>query len=322
MRLDGIGDALACAPLVAALRDAGHDVGAVLEERSAEAFAPGAFSGVHRLERIPWPRHGSSPASRRAALRELRRARYDIALVASEELEAYRVARAARIRRRVGFVNGWEKPLKTLRVRSLLTRALLRPASARRAREHEVETLFRLGAGLHGEPGPTRTLARLRPLVAGEPLSRHGMVALQAGSKFAGDGLDRTAFVAIARSLVARGRTVVILGDDARFARSVADGAGVPCELGLELPRWKALLAGARAVVTADGGAAHVAGMCGVPCVDLFAAVPSAANDVVRWRPWASPARALVVGIAARGPDELAALVARECDAVLAEASS
>ena len=52
VRVDGIGDALMLVPLVAALRDAGHELGAVLSTRNRDAFAPGTFARVHALERI------------------------------------------------------------------------------------------------------------------------------------------------------------------------------------------------------------------------------------------------------------------------------
>ena len=176
VRSDGIGDALVLAPLVAALRDAGHTLGAVLSTRNAEAFAPGVFAAVHVLERIPWPRHGSTPQSYAQALAEARAQRYDVALIASEEPEAYTFPRAANIPQRIGFANGFEKPLKSAWVLAQVTRALTRPASAQRAQEHEVETLFRLGKNLHAEPHPTRDAARLRPLVVAATAAHGGVV--------------------------------------------------------------------------------------------------------------------------------------------------
>ncbi len=150
VRGDGIGDALMLAPLVAALRDAGHALGAVLSTRNAQVYAQDVLERVHVLERIPWPRHGSTRESFAQALAGARDARYDVALIASEEPEAYKFARETGVLRRVGFTNGWEKPFKGLWTRGQLTRALRRPASAGRVREHEVETLFApLGAGLH-----------------------------------------------------------------------------------------------------------------------------------------------------------------------------
>ena len=64
-------------------------------------------------------------------------------------------------------------------------------------------------------------------------------------------------------------------------------------------PALAARIARARfdaAVVTPDSGAAHLAGMAGVPCVDLFEPSPHVAYDVLRWRPWAAPCRTLVLG--------------------------
>src|ERR1700740_2938076 len=122
VRLDGIGDAAVCTPLVAALRSAGHDVGVALTTRNAGLFAPSAILAEHVLERIPWPAHGSTPESTARARAEIAAQRYDVALIASEEPEA--VDLAAPIPRRVGFATGWTRPLKTLWVRLRTTRVV------------------------------------------------------------------------------------------------------------------------------------------------------------------------------------------------------
>ncbi len=301
VRADGVGDALACTPLVAALRAAGHTLGAVLSTRNRAAFAARTFERVHVLERIPWPRHGSTSSSRCTALDEARAERYDVALVASEELEAYELARDSRIARRVGFINGWEKPLKTLRVRPLLTRALVRAASARRAREHEAQTLFGLGSMLHGECEPSRDPARLRLLLLdGEPSST-GRVALQTSTKFASLGLDAPAFADIARSLAER-FALDVLGDDPVLVERVAAASGARALRDLDMQRWKEAIVASRALVTPDSGAAHVAGFTGTPCVDLFPAHATTVADVLRWRPWASPSRVRVFAADTRTP--------------------
>ncbi len=317
VRGDGIGDALACAPLVAALRGAGHTVGALFSTGNRHAFAERAFERVHVLERIPWPRHGSTKPSRRAALAELREERYDVALIASEEIEAYAFALKARIGRRIGFINGWHKPLKTLQVRPLLTRALVRTANASAVSEHEVETLFRLGAGLHGEAEPTRDLLRLRPLVLDARVCAHGAVALQVSRKFMERGLDEAAYVALARELRRRGWLPLVIGDDAALAHRIGDAARTPVATGLDARTWKERLAGASAIVTADSGASHVAGLVGVPCVDLFDAHRATARDIARWRPWASPFRARVLDVT-RSPESLARDVADDVSALVA----
>ena len=131
VRCDGIGDALVCAPLVAALRDAGHELGIVLGVGNRDVFAKRTFARVHVLERIPWPEHGSTPKSRTKALADVRAIGYDVALIASEEVEAYAFAKDAKIPRRIGFINGWEKPFKTVQVKMMLTQSILRPATER-----------------------------------------------------------------------------------------------------------------------------------------------------------------------------------------------
>lgn len=310
VRGDGIGDALVLAPLIAALRDAGHALDIVLSTRSRGVYAHGVFGRVHCLDRIPWPAHGSTAASYERTLREGRAANYEIALVASEEPEAYRLARELGAARRIGFTTGWSKPLKTLWAHAELTRALARPASAADVREHEVRTLFRLGAGLHAETEPTREIARLRPLVLDDVTDAYARaIVVQLSPKFHGRGLDARAYGLLLYGLARRYEDVcaVFLAEDALFAeevrteavRAAGGGASRPDEIAFEAPenveRWKATLGGAQAIVTPDSGAAHVAGMCGVPCVDLFPRTPHAERDRVRWAPWAGPSRTVVL---------------------------
>lgn len=263
--------------------------------RNREAFAPGAFAHVHAVERIPWPNHGVAPESHAEALSEVLALAYDVALIASEEPDAYTFAREARIPRRVGFVNGWEKLLKTLRVRPLLTSAIVRPASAARAREHEVETLFRLGEGLHRETAPTRELARLRPLLLEREPDRHGRIVVQLNAKFARAGLDAAAFAAIARELERREEPAIATGDDDVFGSACTARSTLRFFHPASLGDWKALIGGARAVITPDSGAAHVAGMLGIPCVVIFPFGSNAPRDLARWRPWAARSYAVVM---------------------------
>jgi ADP-heptose:LPS heptosyltransferase len=297
VRTDGIGDALCLAPLVCALRDAGHELGALLSTANAQAFTTRTFEHVHVVERIPWPAHGSTPESYKIARTQARVIGYDIALIASEEPEAYRFAREIHARARIGFVNGWEKPLKSLWTRRRLTRAITRTASRARVCEHEVETLFRLGAGLHHEERPTSDVTRLRPLVAGDPsrLGQNDGVAFQVVAKSA---RNRTAEEAAIVRAIATAYPVVVVGAaaDAALVHGVAAAGGAAERIFDRVLDWREALARMRAVVTADSGAAHVAGMSGVPCVDLFPADKHATRDIERWAPWAGPSRTLIVG--------------------------
>ena len=105
----------------------------------------------------------------------------------------------------------------------------------------------------------------------------------------------------------------------------VFERGGLASEHPVSLGAWKATLAGARAVVTPDSGAAHVAGMLGVPCVSIFPAVPNAARDLLRWRPWCGPERSLVASELAVPygvlQERFAERVASELDELLHEAA-
>ncbi|HEY1728478.1 MAG TPA: hypothetical protein VGG22_08915 [Candidatus Baltobacteraceae bacterium] len=305
VRLDGIGDALACTPLIAVLRSAGHDLGIALTQRNAAVFARPTFAWTHILERNPWPAHGHAQKDVEAAVTAAGGIGYDLALVASEEPDAYILARRC-ARRRVGFINGWEKPLKSLTTRRLLDHAIVRSAAAKRAREHEVETLFRLGEGLHDEPTPPREAARLSPLVVDGAAARapDAPIAVQLGPKWAAMGIERALLGAIVRELRPLGPVrLLVSGEEAGEIRALReflddsetiDATVFDGDEGMRA--WKRAIAEARVLVTTDTGAAHVAGMTGTPCVDLFPDVPWARSEIVRWEPWAAPHACLVAG--------------------------
>ncbi len=283
VRLDGIGDALVATPLLDALAAAGHDLGIVLSDRNADIFVRDRFIATHVLERIPWPRHGATPASRERAEREIAAARYDVALVASEEPDAYTLARP--IPERVGFTTDWAKPLKSLWARRQLTRAVRRNALAASAREHEVRTLFRLGTG-YVAGGPTDDANRLRRWLVDGPVPARSGIVVQLGAKWRTSGVDDETLAVTVRSLRAR---------DARFIVAPAEFAAIAArfpDLALTAPpttrAWIDTLDAAAAVVTVDTGAGHAAGMLGVPCVDVFPDRDADAQ-IRRWRPWASP---------------------------------
>ncbi len=307
VRLDGIGDALACTPLIAALRSAGHELGVALTQRNAAVFARATFAWTHVLRRNPWPAHGHAAGDVAATVTAADAIGYDLALVASEEPDAYVLARRC-AKRSVGFINGWEKPLKSLTVRRNLDRAIVRAASAKRAREHEVETLFRLGQGLHGEATPPRDAARLSRLVIdGDGLSARAAnapIAVQLGPKWARVGIERAQLGEIVRNLRAIAPVrLLVSGEEAGEIRALreflddSESIDVTVFDGDEGMRaWKRAIAEARVLVSTDTGAAHVAGMTGTACVDLFPDVPWVRAEIVRWEPWAAPHTCLVAG--------------------------
>jgi ADP-heptose:LPS heptosyltransferase len=288
--------------LIAALRDAGHELGLALSDRNAGIFASHAAGAVHVLERIPWPRHGSTPASRARADAEIAAQRYDAALIASEEPEAYDLA--AVVPRRIGFVTGWAKPFKTWWARRRLTTALMRAASVARERAHEVEVLFRLGHDFVAGAEPAREPQTLRPWIVDAPPPERNGIVVQLGAKWTASGIGDGVLQRVAALLRARGaRFVVAPAEQAAFA------ARFP-ELGLEAPAtlraWIAAIDAAATLVSVDTGAAHLAGMLGVPVVDVF---PDAGfeHQTRRWRPWASSSIVLRASEVSRSPETLVA---------------
>lgn len=305
VRLDGIGDALACTPLVAALRDAGHQLGIALTQRNAAIFARDAFAWTHVLERRPWPAHGHAVRDFTSTIEAAAAIGYELALVASEEHDAYTLAERC-APRRIGFINGWEKPLKSLLVRRRLTHAIVRPAALQRTRAHEVEMLFALGAGLHDEAVPTRDVARLRPLVVdGKRSAAQSLapIAVQLSVKWSAMGIDRAQLGAWIRALRATAPVRLIassteageIGAVREFLGDAAETIDATVFAGDEGMRaWKRAIADAGALLTPDTGAAHVAGMSGTPCVDLFPDEPLVRIQMLRWAPWASPNALLI----------------------------
>ena len=302
VRLDGIGDAAACVPLVAALRDAGHEVGVALTTRNAGIFTPRAILAEHVLERIPWPAHGSTPESTAQAREEIAALRYDVALIASEEPEAY--ALAAPIPERVGFTTGWARPLKTLWVRGRTTRTVSRSQRVGGEDAHEVEVLYRLGAGLVASDTPP-TGWSLRDQLLDEPnvheLEEIGDVTnivVQTGPKWRATGVSPET----QRAVFAR------LAPYAKFYAAPGEAAAVRELTGVE-PRtfpstraWVEALNRGGTVVTVDTGAAHVAGMLCTSVIDVFPDRGFEAQ-VRRWRPWASNYRAFRASEVDGGPN-------------------
>jgi len=292
IRVDAIGDALVTTPLLSALRANGHSLGIVLTNANTGIFDERAFSWQHVLDRIAWPRHGSTVASHARTLAEMRGVQYDVALIASEEPEAYRIAREASIPARIGFQNGWQKPFKSLWVAAQCTQTIYRPAWASRALEHEVETLYRLGRRYVAATSPPRDRALLAPLLLAAPPERDRTIVVQLTPKWRASGVSDDALVATLRMLAGREPRAVAAAGEKEYAADIAARASIGVEIFTVLAPWKIAVARAASIVTPDTGAAHLAGMLGTPCVDCFPHADFALREQ-RWSPWAAPYVAL-----------------------------
>jgi ADP-heptose:LPS heptosyltransferase len=278
VRLDAIGDALTTAPLVAALRRNGYRVSAVLREANAGAFASDALERVHCF-----PGRGLTG--------EIARRGYGCALIATEKPEAYRLAYAARIPVRIGFENGWGKPLKALWARRLCTKTVFRTAGLDPRAPHECAVVFRLAASLIPDAQPPRDPAVLRPLVLDAQPAPDDRVAVQITQKWTrlGAGLEAVAAL-VARLCAAVSVQLIGAAAETSYCETIRAATGIPVTLFDSLARWKESIAASRALVAPDSGASHVAGMTGTPAVVCFAR-EKFVLQTGRWAPWAAPYR-------------------------------
>ncbi|HUN28632.1 MAG TPA: glycosyltransferase family 9 protein [Alphaproteobacteria bacterium] len=314
IRLDAIGDALALTPLLAALRQAAIPVDLVLRAVNAEIFSPAA---ARTIDVAPFALRSSTQENRRSIAAfgaRLRPNAYTDVLVATEDPGGYRLARAIAAPRRVGFVNGWGKPFKTLWARSMLTRAVVRTAGLDRTAPHECTVLWKLGAGLVGDGPIPRDPAMLRPLVLDREVVRSGNIAFQVSDKWERLGID---FAEVVRALQASARVgpvrAIAAAREEDYARRVATASGIAVECFPTLEPWKEAIAGAAALVAPDSGAIHVAGMVGTPTVAVYPPIRDLALQIARWAPWAAPYRTVVAeqGWPERAASELAELLRR-----------
>ncbi|MBV8727606.1 MAG: hypothetical protein JO233_07460, partial [Candidatus Eremiobacteraeota bacterium] len=257
-------------PLIASLRAAGHSVSALLTTRNADIFAPKTFERVHVVERIPWPKHDYTKETWSRTLPEARAQRYDIALIASEAPAAYIFARRAEIPDRRGFHNGLEKPLKSFWVRRQLTTAIYRPAHPLHPR-HEVEVMYDLGRSLHMVPEPPRDPRIFRDLLLEKPIPPNDVPAVQVTRKWLSHSRDtelvQSWFTKLAAARMFDGFCSI---EERPLGERIGAPAGLRMRYFESVREWKAAVAATPYIITPDTGAAHLAGMLGVACTDIF----------------------------------------------------
>lgn len=290
IRLDGIGDALALTPLLAALRECGARIDLVLRQENADIFTEAAARTVYLA---PFELRCSTRSNLAKIARfgsELAARRYDVILVATEDPGGYRLAKTIGSPSRIGFANGFAKPMKTLWVRSMLTTTLYRPAGFDRHDRHECETLFELGRSMLGGRVPSRDAATLWPLVLPLQPRREPHIAVQVTQKWLQFGASPAAISRLLQRL-ARERSVraIASSSERALADAIESDSGIAVERFDALGPWKESIGAAQVVVAPDSGATHVGGMLGTPTVAVFAAGKNFERQVARWHPWAAP---------------------------------
>lgn len=290
VRLDAVGDALTLVPVIAALRRHNLRIGAVLRPVNAGVFAQRALEAIHI----------DGAQSDGDLVAQLHAQNYDAALIATEKHRGYQLARRAHVPRRIGFENGWGKPLKTLWVRRMCTRTVFRTAGLDANAPHECEVVFSLARALTGDFEPPRDARILRPLVIDDEPPADERVAFQVTDKWQRLGAPLSAVVEAAQRVMRTRRVRFVASTHERdYVQAFAQAANVPVESFDALEPWKNAIAAARAIVAPDSGAAHVAGMVGTPVVSCFSREKFALQSR-RWSPWAAAHR--VVSMEAQWP--------------------
>lgn len=278
VRLDAVGDALTVVPAIAALRAHGARIGIVLRQVNAQAYAARAYDRLHIA--------GGSPL---ALTDEIRGAGYDYALIATEKPDAYRLAYGARIPVRVGFENGWGKPLKTLWARRICTRTVFRTAGLDPRAPHECDVVFSLAQTILPDAQAPRDPRVLRQYVIDSEPAPDPRTLMQITDKWERLGAQFEAVLELARRVRERTEVRFVCSSHERsYGERFAGASGHEVEYFDEMPAWKNAIAAARAVVAPDSGAVHVAGMTGTPVVACFAPAHFAVQSA-RWSPWAAP---------------------------------
>ncbi|MDQ6931406.1 MAG: hypothetical protein M3126_12155, partial [Candidatus Eremiobacteraeota bacterium] len=165
---------------------------------------------------------------------------------------------------------------------------IYRPAAQPARPRHEVQTLFELGRGLHGESAPTRDLRRLRTLVLDEDIVAGDAGTVQITRKWLHSGRPPEIVRAWFAALHKRGGWSGICSEGERdLGELLGEAAGMRVRYFGDVRSWKEAIAASAHVVTPDTGAAHLAGMLGIRCTDFFEAERYEAQ-VEQWAPWAA----------------------------------
>lgn len=301
VRLDGIGDALACVPLLEGLRVLypAAVFGAVLSPVNAAIYAPNRVT-AHVLA-------GEDDVLR--VSEDVRNAGYDAAIIATEEVAGYEIARASGAHVRVGFWHRIEKPFKSLWQRAQVTHAVYRPAARKRRPLHEAVTLYSLARALGAPAEPSTDAAVLRGWVNADPAGSlpdgADTLGVQIAPKLATEGWGPAALSALIAAAIAHSgltRCALLASEKdkalagailSNLSAGMSSGGSVALHPPTAIGPWLGAIASLAALITPDTGAAHAAGMLGVPVVDLFGAADFEELSS-RWRPWAAPSRCLV----------------------------
>jgi lipopolysaccharide heptosyltransferase I len=285
VKLSSLGDVVHALPVAAALRAqfAQARITWVVERREAALLRGNpSLDEVMTVDTRRWRRLRDLEGMG-AALRRLRRGRFDVAVDLQGNLKSglFTVATGARLR--IGFAaSRAREPLNAL----FTNRRVVPPAAAR----HIVDQLLALLAPLGGDPLPAafwlpsdaEAEAAAESFLAAHGLRGEGrLVVLSPGAGRADKHWPVAHFAALVRRLRAEtGAGVLVVWGPSELDRARAIGEGTAAVLAppTNLDALLALLRRAQVMVAADTGPLHMAAALGRACVGLYGPTDPARN--------------------------------------------
>ena len=288
LRLDALGDSLLALPAVEALGRTWPQTRLVVV---ASPIGSPVFAGCAEV----WV--GTKDLAQR-----LRESGCEVVLSFSEKRPVLRAAARSGAPVRVGFDPGRTQPLKSLWLRAALTHRVPWPNDPTRdPGMHEVERFFLLLGALGLELPHTPPHLRFTPGEEDRAWAREFLasfdsppVAVQWMPRWTAGGWPETLIGEVVDRLEGP-RIVLFSPPDQPQAEPWARQRGLAWSCTPALGRYAAILSGCRALITPDGGAAHMAAAVGTPVVDLFFQRHST-HTVRRWHPWGVEHRIVLRG--------------------------
>ncbi|HEX3456920.1 MAG TPA: hypothetical protein VHR97_03110, partial [Candidatus Baltobacteraceae bacterium] len=240
IRLDGIGDALALTPLLAALRRQAIPVDVLLQPANAGIFASRARREAIAADVLLRCSSPSNLAAIAALGGELAARRYSHVLVATEDPAGYRLAGAIGAPIRIGFADSLGKPLKSLWSRRFLTSTIYRSAGLDRRAPHESQVLFALARSIVPGEHPTRETSELRPMILEREPNPDERFAVQITDKWERLGIRVEQVVTMLRRIAAAGSPRLIsAAREKEYGDRISAATAIAVEYFDELELWK-----------------------------------------------------------------------------------
>ncbi|MHB8623219.1 MAG: glycosyltransferase family 9 protein [Sulfuricaulis sp.] len=307
IRRDNIGDLVCTTPLIHALREHFPQarLGVLVNSYNRPVVENNPdIDGVYAYLKAKHREVGQSVLGvywkRLQLMRELRRQRFDYAIIAGAHFvpRALGLARALRPKHIIGFTEPGRHGVDRIDIGVRYT--LPHPL-------HEVEDIFRLLAplGIGGEPPPMRVfpaaaaVAQAQAALRARRLPADNVIGVHISARKPTNRWPAGHFIALIRRLRQEYDAGFMLfwspgsasnprhpGDDEKAQQIMGQLADVPI-LAFPTDRLDQLIAGlasCRAVVCSDGGALHIAAALGKPILCFFGK-----SDRTRWYPWKVP---------------------------------